>query len=169
MYDTLDTKKTIGLRIIKRGLFSREYKITDNFCDYGLIAFERFAQSRAIITTAKNTWIVRRERFFSLTTLITDNNGATLGIATTQLFTRLTRLKLQTGLQVNFFSPSLFSRQLTASADGYGKIMTIDRQIFSRNKTIHFEQTNIPESVIPLLTFFGAYLIILQSRRKARH
>jgi len=160
MYAILDTKQVTELYLLRKGWFSREIELTDNVYNYGKIKYNRF--SRRI---AANTWIFKRAansgRFIS----VTDENGAVIGTATRDIFSRVTTLSLQTGFVAKFYKPSIWSLHYVWESDGYGKIMHIDGRLFSLRATINIDQSMTPVSLIPLLTFFGSYLVILKKRR----
>ena len=165
MYAILDTKQVTELYLLRKGWFSREIELTDNVYNYGKIKYNRFSRRIATAITAANTWIFKRAansgRFIS----VTDENGAVIGTATRDIFSRVTTLSLQTGFVAKFYKPSIWSLHYVWESDGYGKIMYIDGKPFSLRQTINIDQSMTPVSLIPLLTFFGSYLVILKKRR----
>ena len=169
MYNILDPKITTELYLVRSGWFSPEYEITDNVYSYGKITYHRLSWRKATAVTAVATWTFQREGPFSRTTLITDQNGITIGKATRDIFSRKTILKLQSGLQAEFYRPSIWAREYIWESEGYGEIMHINNSLFSLKDAIYIDQSMVPAALIPLLTFFGAYLVILSRRRRARH
>lgn len=165
MYAILDTKQVTELYLLRKGWFSREIELTDNVYNYGKIKYNRFSRRIATAITAANTWIFKRAansgRFIS----VTDENGAVIGTATRDIFSRVTTLSLQTGFVAKFYKPSIWSLHYVWESDGYGKIMHIDGRLFSLRATINIDQSMTPVSLIPLLTFFGSYLVVLKRRR----
>ena len=169
MFRTLDTKKTTELFIVKQGWFSRDYELTDNVYSYGKITYHRFSMYKATAVTAADTWIFKRESIFSRTLLITDQDMAPLGRATQGPFSRRVVLTLQTGFSAEFYRPSIWSREYIWESGAYGKMMHIYSSPFSLKDIIYIDQSMVPATLIPLLTFLGSYLIVLRRRRQAAH
>ncbi len=167
MYTTLDTKKTNELLLVRRGWFNPEYELTDNTDSYGKMNYRWFPKVMATATTAASTWGFRREGGLSRTILIIDQTGAVIGKATREIFSRITVLSLQTGFMAKFYRPSIWSREHVWESDGYGKIMHFRCNPFRFTTTIAIDQSMAPASVIPLLIFFGSYLITLRRRQRA--
>jgi hypothetical protein len=169
MFKILDTKKTSELFMIRQGWFSPEYELTDNVYSYGKITYHRLSMRKATVITATDTWIFKRESIFSRTLLITDQNMVTAGRATQGFFSRRIVLTLQTGFSAEFYRPSIWVRDYIWESGDYGKIMHIHSSPFSLKDIIYIDQSMVPVTLIPLLTFLGSYLIILRRRRKAAH
>jgi len=165
MYTILDTKQVTELFLLRKGWFSREIELTDHAYNYGKIKYHRLSRRIATAITAANTWIFKRAENSSRFISITDENDALIGTATRDIFSRVTTLSLQTGFVAKFYKPSIWSLHYVWESDGYGKIMHIDGKPFSLRETINIDQSMTPVSLIPLLTFFGSYLVILKKRR----
>jgi hypothetical protein len=169
MYKVLDTKRTNELLLLRRGWISPEYELTDRADSYGKLSYNGLARWGATAITANTTWTFQREKLFSRTILIMDENGISIGKATRDLFERRTLLIMQTGFQAEFYRPSIWSREYVWESTGYGKLMHIDTYPFSLKDTIYIDQNMAPPGLIPLLIFFGAHLTILKRRRRAAH
>jgi hypothetical protein len=169
MFSILDTKKANELFMIRKGWFSPEYELTDNVYSYGKITYRRLSMCKATVTTANNTWILKRKGIFSRTLLITNQDGMILGQATQELFSRKVVFALQTGFSAEFYKPSIWARKYVWESGGYGKIMHIHSNPFRLRNTIYIDQSMAPAALIPLLTFLGSYLIILRRKRQAAH
>ncbi|MDB4919077.1 hypothetical protein [Mucilaginibacter sp.] len=169
MFKALDTKKVSEFFMIRKGWFSPEYELTDNVYTYGKITYHRLSMHKATVVTATDTWMFKREGVFSRTLLITDQDSVTVGRATQELFSRRIVFTLQTGFSAEFYRPSIWSREYIWESGDYGKIMHIHSSFFSLKDTIYIDQSMVPVTLIPLLTFLGSYLIILRRRRKAAH
>ncbi len=165
MYTILDTKLVTELYLQRKGWFSREIELTDNAYNYGKIKYHRLSRRIATAITAANTWIFKRAQNSGRYISVTDENGAVIGTATREIFSRVTILSLQTGFVAKFYKPSIWSPHYVWESDGYGKIMNIHGSPFSLKETINIDQSMTPVSIMPLLTFFGSYLVILKKRR----
>jgi hypothetical protein len=169
MYSILNTKKTIELYLVKRGLFSLEYELTDRVNLYGKLSRQRFFRRDATAVSATETWIFKRGPFFSRTIFITNLNGEILGKATREWFSRKTLLTLNTGFTAEFYRPLIFLREYIWQSENYGEITSIEKPLISLTSIIHIKQNNLPDMLIPLLIFLGSYIAILRRRRKAAH
>jgi len=155
--------------MIRKGWFNPEYELTDNAYSYGKITYRRLSMCKATIVTANNTWILKRAGIFSRTLLITNQDGVTIGRATQELFSRKVVFTLQTGFSAEFYRPSIWAREYVWESGGYGKIMHIHSNPFCLKNTIYINQSMTPAALIPLLTLFGSFLIILRRKRQAAH
>jgi hypothetical protein len=169
MYTILDTKKTTELFLLRTGWFTPEYELKDDTDSYGKITYYRLSGCRATAMTANVTWTFQHETFFSSTILITDQNGVTIGKAYRELFSRRTTLSLETGFRADFYRPSIWRRKYIWESEAYGKILHIKNNLFSLRDTIYIDQSMTPPALIPLLVFFGSYLVILCRRRRTKH
>ncbi len=167
MFEVLDTRKTSELYLVRKGWFSPEYKLTDNTYCYGEIKYHRLSNRKATATSANETWIFKRDGIFSRTLLITDQNGALIGKATQNWLARRIILTMQTGFAAQYYRPSIWSWNSIWTSGSYGDIMHFSSNPFSLKDTIYVDQSTAPQTLIPLLTFLGAYLIIL--RRREQH
>jgi len=167
MYSILYTKRTNELYLIRKSWFSREVELSDNAYSYGKIIYHRLSKRIATVITASNTWIFKRADNSYRHISVTDENGAIIGTATRDFFSRITTLSLQTGFVAKFYKPSVWSLHYIWKSDGYGDIMHVDSRPYSLTDTVHIDQSKTPVSLIPLLTFFGSYLVILKRRRNA--
>jgi hypothetical protein len=165
MYATLDTKNTTELYLKRKGWFSREMELTDIAYSYGKITYHRLSKRIATAITAPNTWIFKRAENSERYIPVTDEKGVIIGTATRDFFSRITTLSLHTGFVAKFYRPSIWSLHYIWESEAYGKIMDIDGSLFSLRKTINIDQSMAPVSLIPLLTFFGSYLVVLKKRR----
>jgi hypothetical protein len=165
MYSILDTKNTNELYFVRKGWFNREIELTDDTNSYGKIIYHRLSKRIATAITVSNTWIFKRAENSYRLISITDKNGVIVGTATRDFFSRITTLSLQTGFVAKFYKPSVWSLHYTWKSEGYGNIMQIDSHPYSLRDTVNIDQTKTPASLIPLLTFFGSYLVILKRRR----
>ena len=170
MYQTLDPKKVKELFIIRRSWFDGAYELTDNANNsYGLMTYTNFFRRTAVAVTATRQWTFSRGEFLSRTLLITDADGLPVGKAKRELFSTKTTLTLETGFICEFSRPSIWSRCYVWEAPGCGKIMHIRGRLFSRTGKVYIDNNMAPESIVPLLIFFGTYMMILRRRRKAAH
>jgi hypothetical protein len=169
MFEVLDMRKTTELYLVRKGWFSPEYELTDYAYCYGEIKYHRLSNRRATATSANETWIFKRNGIFSRTLLITDQNDGLIGKATRIWLGRRTILTLQTGFEAEFYRLSIWSRNSIWTSGSYGDIVHFNSNRFSLKDTIYIDQSAAPQTLIPLLTFLGAYLIILRRRRAARH
>ena len=169
MFDTLDTRKTNELFMVRRGWFSHERELTDKIYSYGKITYHRLSICKATAVTATDTWIFKREGIFSRTLLITGQDMVMIGRATQALFSCKVVLTLHTGFIAEFSRPSIWSRVCIWNSTGYGSIMHIKSNPFSLTDFIHIDQSKAPANLIPLLIFFGSFLTVLRRRRQAAH
>ena len=169
MYTILDPKIITELSFIKQGWFSPEYELADGLNSYGKVTFHRLTRRKATAESATGTWIFQRGDLFKREILIKDGNDGFIGKLTREWFSRRATLTLQTGFRADFYRPSIWSREYIWESAGYGKIMHFKNNPFSLKSTIYIDQSLTPATLIPLLTFFGTYLVILSRRRKARH
>jgi len=167
LYATLDTKNTNELYLKRTGWFSREMDLTDNSNNYGKIKYHRLSNRIATVITAANTWIFKRAENSGRHISVTDENGVEIGTATRDMFSRVTTLSLQTGFVAKFYKPSFWSLHYVWESDTYGKILDINYAWLGLSATVNIDQSMAPVSLIPLLTFFGSYLVILKKRRNA--
>ncbi len=165
MYSTLDTKNTSKLYLVRKGWFSRQIELTDGFNSYGKIIYHQFSKRIATVITASNTYIFKRADNSYRQVSVTDENGVIIGIARRDFFSDTTILSLQTGFVGKFRKPSIWSQYYTCESVGYGNVIRIDSHPFSLKDTISIDQSTAPALLIPLLTFFGSYLVILKRRR----
>jgi len=169
MFNTLDTRKTDDLFMVRKGWFSHEYELTDKIYNYGKITYHRLSVCKATAITATDTWIFKREGIFSRTLLITGEDMAIIGRATQELFSRKVVLTLQTGFSAEFNRPSIWSRVGIWRSTGYGEIMHIKSNPLCLTDFIHIYPNKAPTNLIPLLIFFGSFLTVLRRRRQAAH
>jgi hypothetical protein len=169
MFTTLDARKTSDLYLVRKGWFSPKYELTDNTNCYCKIKYYRLSGRKATATAASETWIFKREGPFSRTLLITDQNNGLIGEATRDWLGRRIILTMQTGFRAVFCWPSIWSRNSVCTSGDHGDIIHFTSNRFSLTDTIHIDQSTAPKPIIPLLTFLGAYLVILSRRRSARH
>jgi hypothetical protein len=165
MYSILNTKNTNELYLVRKGWFNREVELTDNAYSYGKIVYHRLSKRIATAITASNTWIFKRAENSYRRISVTDENGVIIGTATRDFFSRTTTLSLQTGFVAKFYKPSLWSLHYIWESEGYGNVMHINSHPYSLRDTVNIDQSKTPVSLIPLLTFFGSYLVILKRRR----
>ncbi len=165
MYSILDTKNANELYLVRKGWFSREIELTDNAYSYGKIIYHRLSRRIATAITGSNTWIFKRAESSFRHISVTDEKGVIIGTATRGFFSRITTLSLQTGFVAKFYKPSVWSLHYIWESEGYGNIMHIDSHPYSLRDTVNINQSKTPVSLIPLLTFFGSYLVILKRRR----
>lgn len=165
MYSILDKKNTNELYLVRKGWFSREIELKDNVYCYGKIIYHRLSKRIATVITASNTYMFKRADTSYRCVSITDENGVILGTAGRYFFSRITTLSLQTGFVAKFYKPSIWSLHYTWESEGYGNVMHINSHPFGLKDTVNIDQSNTPASLIPLLTFFGSYLVILKKRR----
>lgn len=165
MYSILDTKNTSELYLVRKGWFSREIELTDNTHSYGKIVYHRLSKRIATVITASDTWIFKQAQNSYRYISVTDANGVELGTATRDLFSKITTLSLQTGFVAKFYKPSVWSQHYIWESDDYGKIMQIYSHPYSLKDVVIIDQSMTPVSLIPLLTFFGSYLVVLKRRR----
>jgi len=162
MYDKLDIKKTNELYLVRQGWFSSAYTLTDKVYNYGDLSYNRFSECKASAVTASGGWTFKREKLFSRTILITNENGWLMGKISCDWFDRKSLLTLETGFQAEFYRPSIWSGQYVWHSQGYGKVMHIVSSPFCLRDTIHIDQSMTPPSLIPLLIFLGGHLTILK-------
>jgi hypothetical protein len=152
--------------LLRQGWFSPKYELTDKVNNYGKITIRRSMMYKTAALTAISTWIFQRKSFFSRSISINDQNGIAIGTATTEWFSRKTKLTLESGFSAEFYRPLFFSREYVWESEGYGKVMHIKSNPFRLTSTIYIDQSSTPASLIPLLIFLGFYLIFLKRRRK---
>lgn len=169
MFNTLDTRKTNDLFMVRKGWFSHERELTDKIYSYGKITYHRLSMCKATAVTATGTWIFKREGIFSRALLITGLDTVVIGRATQALFSCKVVLTLQTGFSAEFSRPSIWSRVGIWNSTGYGEIMHIKSNPFCLTDYIRIDQSKAPGNMIPLLIFFGSFLTVLRRRRQARH
>ncbi len=165
MYSILDKKNTNELYLVRKGWFSREIELKDGVHSYGKIVYHRLSKRIATVITASNTYIFKRaDNSFRLIS-VTDENGVVIGTASRDFFSRITTLSLQTGFVAKFYKPSIWSLHYTWDSEGYGNVVHIDSRPFGLKDTVNIDQSMAPVLFIPLLAFFGSYLLILKRRR----
>ena len=165
MYSILDKKNTNELYLVRKGWFSREIELKDDAYSYGKIIYHRLSKHIGTVITASNTYIFKRAYNSYRYTSVTDENGVIIGTASRDLFSRITTLSLQSGFVAKFYKPSIWSLHYTWESEAYGNVMHIDSHPFSLKDTVNIDQSLAPASLIPLLSFFGSYLLILKRRR----
>jgi hypothetical protein len=170
MYKELDVSKTNELSLQRRGWLFPEYTLTDDTANYGMLSYEGLSKRNAIAQVAGHVFRFNFEYFFSRTILITDEKGIVIGKCTREIFSRTRVLTLKTGFSAGFYRPSLFSREHVWESEGYGKIMDITNHFpFGLTTDVHLYQSQTPASVIPLMIFLGAHLIIMKRQKRAVH
>jgi hypothetical protein len=169
MFNTLDTKKTTALSIVRSGWLSPEYTLTDDAYNYGTMRYFGLSRRKATVKTASTNWVLNWAGPFTRTVSIKDETGASVGQVKHKWFSRRVILTMQTGFQAEFYHSSLFSREFTWESDGCGKIMHISSNPLSTKDNVNIDNCLAPPAIIPLLIFLGEHLIILRRRRKAAH
>ncbi|MCC8425467.1 hypothetical protein [Mucilaginibacter sp. UR6-11] len=170
MYQELNAGKTNELSLQRRGWLFPEYTLTDNTFNYGKLSYKGLSKRNATVCLAGHEFSFNFERIFSRAILITDEKGMVTGKCTREPFTRTRILTLKSGFSARFYRPSFFSREHVWDSEGYGKLMGITNHFpFSLTTDIHLYQSQTPASIIPLMIFLGAHLIIVKRQQRAVH
>ncbi len=171
MYKTLDTKNITQLQLLRHGWFTPEYELTDQVDSFGKLSYGFFSRRVATVVTAAGTWTFQFEGAFSRTITIADGAGTIIGKTTRDFFSRKRLLIMETGFQAEFYRPNFFwDWEYVWESAGYGKIMRIKNCPWKFKSTVYIEQSMTPATLMPLLIFLGAHLIVLSRRKKAaRH
>jgi hypothetical protein len=166
MYKILDPKTTTELSLIRHGWFSPDYELTDGAESYGRLSYSMLSRRVATAVSATSTWTFAFKQLFSRTILIIDQNGAVIGEASRELFSRTRILNMQSGFRAEFYRPVIFSWNYIWVSEGYGQIMNIKMYPFTLKSVVTINQSMAPPALIPMLIFFGQHLTILRRRRK---
>jgi hypothetical protein len=170
MYQELDPAKTTALVLLRKGWWGPEYTLTDNATNYGVLSYANISKRTAFVVTAIAKLKINFETLFDRTISITDEKNVVVGEYAREFFSRRGTLTLNSGFSADFYRPSFFSREYVWESGGYGKIMTIQNNFpFTLTTDIQLYPTKTPATVIPLLIFLGAHLIILKRRKRAVH
>jgi hypothetical protein len=167
MYNTLDTKKTNLLNVVRRGWLSPEYDLTDGNYSYGKMKYTGIFKRKPVAETATEQWRFVFEGFTRRSFIILDKNGVQIGKLSREMFSRTSYLVMATGFTAQFRPTSLFSRTSVWEADGYGTIMHINNPFFAARYPVTIAQSAAPQAVMPLLIFLGVHRIIVDQQKKA--
>ena len=167
MFKELCIKDAPHLWFVRRGLFNREYELTDRTHLYGKLSYQWLSRREAVAQTATQKWSFNLA-IFSRTLTITDETGAIIGEAEREYFSRTYTLNLKSGFRARFHRPSIFSREHIWESEGYGKIATLENNFpFSLDNDVYIEPSQAPPTVIPLLIFLGMHLAVYRRGRRA--
>ncbi|WP_299287691.1 hypothetical protein [uncultured Mucilaginibacter sp.] len=155
-----------NLKIIRTRWFRANFKLTDGKATYGELVYPYFFSKKAVVKTASASWVFR-QKFFSRTISITDENSLNVGELRMKWFGRSAKLHLKNGPVFSFTRPWFFIRQYFWLDNQQEQIASLKPHFFSRTIDVSFGK-NLQSDTLPLLlVFLGTHLIVLKRRRRA--